>query len=185
MRRIVIESPYAGHVLRNEVYARTCCAHALALGDAPFASHLLYTQPGILDDTKEDERALGISAGFFWGAVAHATVVYIDLGVSDGMRKGIKEAQLRRRNVEMRTINAPITLYLGQEPIDEGVVRAASVFGGGDAAVYYRDQERIIAEMQEAAASGESRYFNSAIVSEMMKRGDEPVIDASWRFGQK
>ena len=150
--RIIIESPYSGHVLRNAAYARTACAHALALGDAPFASHLLYTQPGILDDTLEDERALGIAAGLLWGSVADVTVVYIDLGISNGMKIGIKNARDSNRPVELRSIGFTITLQAGwTERLDECLVRAASVFGTGDAARYYREQEAIVERFQAVA----------------------------------
>lgn len=93
MKLVIVESPYAGHVQRNEKYARACLADCLTRGEAPFASHLLYTQPGVLDDTKPDERAKGIAAGFAWRRVAERTIVYTDLGISRGMIAGIKDAQ--------------------------------------------------------------------------------------------
>jgi len=89
MRLVILESPYAGtvplRVALNVAYARACVADSLARGEAPIASHLLYTQPGILDDSKPDERALGIAAGLAWKAVADAQVFYVDLGWSEGM----------------------------------------------------------------------------------------------------
>lgn len=42
MRLVVVESPYAGDVKRNEEYARRAMADCLARGEAPFASHLLW-----------------------------------------------------------------------------------------------------------------------------------------------
>jgi hypothetical protein len=63
MKKVLIESPYAGDVERNEKYARACMRDCFERGEAPFASHLLYTQPGVLDDTLHHERALGIDAG--------------------------------------------------------------------------------------------------------------------------
>lgn len=91
-RLVILESPYAGDVERNVHYARACMAHCLALGEAPMASHLLYTQPGVLDDSDPDERDRGIRAGFAWREVADATVVYRDLGISSGMAAGIEQA---------------------------------------------------------------------------------------------
>jgi hypothetical protein len=85
MRLVIIESPYAGNIERNMAYARACLADSLARGEAPIASHLLYTQPGVLDDNKPGERALGIAAGLAWMAVADAQVFYVDLGWSRGM----------------------------------------------------------------------------------------------------
>ncbi len=68
------------------------------------ASHLLYTQPDVLDDYKPEERQLGIEAGLAWGRHAEATVVYVDLGISAGMQLGIDRAQREGRVVEMRTL---------------------------------------------------------------------------------
>lgn len=42
MRRVVIESPYAGDVERNVRYARASLSDCLRRGEAPLASHLLY-----------------------------------------------------------------------------------------------------------------------------------------------
>lgn len=92
MRRVIIESPFAGDVERNLRYLRACMADCLVRGEAPFASHGLYTQPGVLDDSIPEERELGIVAGFAWREVAAITAVYTDLGVSRGMEYGIAAA---------------------------------------------------------------------------------------------
>jgi hypothetical protein len=63
-------------------------------GEAPYASHLLYTQDDVLDDTVPEEREHGIQAGFAFRHVAKATVVYVDLGLSRSMEYGIKHARL-------------------------------------------------------------------------------------------
>lgn len=102
MRRVIIESLFAGDTQRNVEYARACMLDCLKRDEAPFASHLLYTQ--VLDDTKLDERVLGIHAGFAWGERADATVVYTDLGISSGMEQGIKHAGAWGRPVEYRSI---------------------------------------------------------------------------------
>lgn len=93
MRLVIVESPYAGDVEANERYARACMADCLRRGEAPYASHLLYTQPGVLDDTKPEERKLGMDAGFEWRWPADATVVYLDRGISKGMQAGIEHAK--------------------------------------------------------------------------------------------
>jgi hypothetical protein len=41
-------------------------------GEAPIASHLLYTQPGVLNDGVPAERAHGIEAGLAWLRAADA-----------------------------------------------------------------------------------------------------------------
>jgi hypothetical protein len=93
VRLVIVESPYAGDVERNTRYLRACLADCLRRGEAPFASHAIYTQPGVLDDSDPEERKLGIEAGHAWRAMAEATVVYTDLGVSRGMVDGLKHAQ--------------------------------------------------------------------------------------------
>lgn len=100
---VLIESPFKGELERNLRYARVAMRHAFfEHGEYPFASHLLY--PGILDDNDPIERALGIEAGLAWGACAKRTVVYTDLGLSDGMRLGIERARSLGRPVELRRI---------------------------------------------------------------------------------
>jgi hypothetical protein len=104
-RRVVLESPYSGDVENNLVYARACLADCLKRGEAPIAYHLLHTQPGVLDDTIAEERAKGMLAGHVWIAVADAVVVYIDRGVSDGMREGIRVAKQHRIPIVIRKLN--------------------------------------------------------------------------------
>lgn len=104
MRLVIVESPYAGDVERNLRYLRAAMRDCLLRGEAPYASHALYTQPGVLDDTLREERALGIEAGLQWGALAEATVVYTDLGYSRGMEQGIARARAEGRPVEVRSL---------------------------------------------------------------------------------
>lgn len=103
MRRVIIESPYSGDVETHLRYLDACMRDCLLRGEAPFASHRLY--PGVLDDGKKDERALGIRAGLVWGDVAAATVVYIDLGITKGMREGIAAAVAAQRPIEYRSLS--------------------------------------------------------------------------------
>ncbi|MDO8558168.1 MAG: hypothetical protein Q7S09_03190 [bacterium] len=105
MKRVVVESPYAGDVELNVAYARACMRDSLLRRrEAPLASHLLYTQSGVLDDTIPEERALGIEAGLTWGNLAEASVVYTDLGISGGMQQGIERAEKEKRPVERRRL---------------------------------------------------------------------------------
>lgn len=104
MRLVILESPYAGHVESNVAYARACVRDSLSRGEAPLASHLLYTQPGILRDEIPAERIWGIDAGLAWASKADATVVYVDHGISKGMQYGINNAHEAGRPVEMRKL---------------------------------------------------------------------------------
>ena len=83
MIRVIIESPYAGDIIRNIKYARLAVLDSLSRGEAPIASHLLYTQ--VLNDSIAEERTLGIDAGLAWKCVAEKHVFYIDYGYSQGM----------------------------------------------------------------------------------------------------
>lgn len=105
-RLVVVESPYAGDVERNLEYVRACMRDCLTRGEAPFASHALYTQPGVLDDLNPIERKLGIEAGFAWGAHAHCQAFYVDRGWSKGMRQAWHRAQDpdRRGTFEIRRV---------------------------------------------------------------------------------
>jgi hypothetical protein len=104
VKLVIVESPYAGDVATNLRYLRACMRDCLYRNEAPFASHGLYTQEGVLDDTHLDERMLGIKAGLEWGSMAELTVVYTDLGISRGMQFGIDRARKEGRRVEMRTL---------------------------------------------------------------------------------
>jgi hypothetical protein len=106
MKLVILESPFAGDVVANIEYARAAVRDSLSRGEAPIASHLLYTQDGILDDDTPDERQWGIDAGLAWGAVAHATVAYTDRGMSRGMEYGIAVAREAGRDVEFRLIES-------------------------------------------------------------------------------
>ena len=107
MRLVIIESPYAGDIEANVAYARACVRDSLSRGEAPIASHLLYTQPGILRDEVPEERRWGIAAGLAWRAVAEASVVYTDRGISSGMAYGIDLARSEGKPVEFRSLQAP------------------------------------------------------------------------------
>ncbi len=101
---VIVESPYAGDVDRNVRYARAAIRDCLLRGECPFASHLLYTQPGVLDDKVPEERALGIEAGLTVGLWTCKTVVYDDLGISFGMQMGIESAKKASRAIEYRKV---------------------------------------------------------------------------------
>jgi hypothetical protein len=104
MRRVILESPYAGNVEVNLAYARHCMRDCLLRGEAPIASHLLYTQPGVLDDNDPRERELGIAAGLAWRHIATALVFYVDLGWSPGMKNAMELVKREGIDFELRSI---------------------------------------------------------------------------------
>lgn len=92
--RVMIESPYGSDdpniVTRNLRYARACLRDSLSRGEAPFASHLLYTQ--VLDDRIPEDRLQGIHAAMSWLDSVDIMAVYTDLGLSHGMKYAIEQA---------------------------------------------------------------------------------------------
>lgn len=93
MKLVILESPYAGNIERNTEYARLCMRDSLMRGEAPLASHLLYTQPGILKEEVAMERAHGIAAGLAWLIKADLMVAYEDYGISSGMQAAMEKAK--------------------------------------------------------------------------------------------
>ena len=91
MKRVIVFSPLKGDYEKNQAYARECVLDCLKRGEAPFASHVIY--PLVLDDTKAEERKLGMDAGRAWFEVCEYIVVYTDLGISDGMAGDIKRCE--------------------------------------------------------------------------------------------
>jgi hypothetical protein len=120
LKRVIVESPYRGDGSawpkglrslgalvdrwQNIRYARAAVRDCLLRGEAPIASHLLLTQPGILRDHIPEERDMGIEAGLAWGPAAHVSAVYLDRGIRPGMRKGIDRARGEARPVEFRSL---------------------------------------------------------------------------------
>jgi hypothetical protein len=114
VRCVILESPFAGQGrwaitkffdrIANIRYARECLRDALGRGEAVFASHLLYTQRGVLRDWLPHERDRGIVAGQSWARRADYVVVYIDRGVSSGMDMGISLANALGMPIEFRSI---------------------------------------------------------------------------------
>ena len=108
MKLVILESPFAASngktVEENIQYARRCVRDSLSRGEAPIASHLLYTQEGILDDLIPEERQWGIDAGLSWKAVAEGSVVYTDYGITKGMEYGIAAAKAAGLTVDFRTL---------------------------------------------------------------------------------
>ena len=104
MRRVVLESPYAGktkaEVEDNVAYARKCLLDCLRRGEAPLAGHLLYTQ--VLEEAKE--RRLGLTAHLTWIECADSLVVYTDRGITAGMQEAIILAQEHKALIEFRKL---------------------------------------------------------------------------------
>lgn len=112
---VTIESPFAGRganflerwldARANLAYARACVRDSLMRGESPYASHLLYTQPGILRDGVQSERAHGIQAGLRFQEVAAFAAFYIDRGMTGGMKLALAQAERNGKRVVMRSLH--------------------------------------------------------------------------------
>lgn len=114
-RLVIIETPYAGDVEANIKFARACMRDSLLRGEYPLASHLLYTQPGILDDNIPSERELGIDAGFAWEERSDETAFYVDLGMSPGMKAAYERLNKNNTFVLFRTLNGRCPCHYADE----------------------------------------------------------------------
>ena len=115
MRRVVVESPYKAEtelkINQHILYAQACILDCLLRGEAPIASHLLYTQVTVLNDNIPYERQLGIDAGFAWLHVADGQVVYIDLGISSGMELAMTYYEKIGGKPELRTLGGNLRMF--------------------------------------------------------------------------
>ncbi len=109
MKRVILETPYKGkdwlNTKENIRFARLCMRDCLTRGEAPYASHLLYTQEGVLDDKIVGERKLGMEAGFEWKSVGDSSVVYINRGISIGVQLGIRKSITLGQKFEYRKLS--------------------------------------------------------------------------------
>ena len=114
-RRVIVESPYRtpdpATFLRFLTYARAAVRDSITRGEAPFASHLLYTQPEVMharatwfDDADDALRQVGIDAGLAWGAAAELCAVYADCGITLGMMQGVAAAEVAGIPIEWRSL---------------------------------------------------------------------------------
>ena len=95
---VIIESPYNGtpeEIAENVQYVILAMRDCLKRGEAPFASHLMYTRVPDGNHISDDEPA-------------DKTVVYTDRGISRGMKYGIANAEKAGREIEYRYIKSNI-----------------------------------------------------------------------------
>lgn len=100
---VVIESPYSGDVEGNIAYLQRCIGDSMERGEAPFASHQMYTT--VLDDEEPGQRALGMECGFVWLRRAHFQAFYLDRGWSEGMHQAWRIGWAFKKPYEIRFLD--------------------------------------------------------------------------------
>lgn len=150
----IVESPYAPfskndperaavELARNVAYVNACLADSFAKGETPFASHAIYTLPGVLNDKVPTERKKGMQAGFdiatalsiiAWGSdtcnpllteklpfeACFIRAFYVDRGWTSGMADGMLEAGMAGQAVVKRELNktGPVGYWLREHDAD-------------------------------------------------------------------
>lgn len=126
MKLVIVESPFGTkpdgarctvqEMAENKRYALACLADCLRKGEAPFASHVLYTL--VLNDATPAERKQGMEAGIAWadaasyvndrlpGSKPAICAVYTDRGITGGMKDGIARHAANGMKVEYRQLGA-------------------------------------------------------------------------------
>lgn len=106
MRLVVIESPWRANeaysIEQHRLYLNYAIQDCFNRGEAPFASHGLYTEA--LDDDDLPSRLKGITAGLLWGIHADFVAAYCDMGQSDGMLQALRHWDGLGKRIERRTI---------------------------------------------------------------------------------
>jgi hypothetical protein len=109
MSLVIIESPLKGSVSssvpnflthaaervireRNRHYAFAALRSVLGAGHAPYASHVFFDQPGLLEDSEPEQRRLGMTVGQLWSVAGDCRWSFEDRGVSSGMALGMAAA---------------------------------------------------------------------------------------------
>lgn len=99
---VVLESPWQNGLERNKVYLQRCIADSLSRGEAPVASHRMYTE--VWDDANPEQREQGMAAGWRFLLTVNKQVVYTDYGITPGMERGMNIATALHMFVEYRQI---------------------------------------------------------------------------------
>lgn len=97
--RAVVESPYAGDTEDNLKYLKGLLLWCVKFGYAPWASHAVYTQKGVLIDEIAEQRTAGIEAGLLVASFAQYTILGTEKGISKGMQYGMANAQKAKRQI--------------------------------------------------------------------------------------
>lgn len=95
--KVYIVSPYAGDVEGNVKNAVSYCRFAITKKKIPIASHLLY--PQILDDSKPEEREVGLLYGLALLKICDEVWCFGDK-LTPGMEQEIKEAKRLRKPIK-------------------------------------------------------------------------------------
>lgn len=106
MKLVCIESPWAGLGGGREaaLYLRRCIRDSLKRGELPLASHAVFCIAGGIDDNIPELRARGLSAAMRYILAADLVAVYVDHGISQGMKRALDFANANQKIIQARRI---------------------------------------------------------------------------------
>lgn len=102
LKRVAIESPFAGDVPRNVAYLLACMRFCLQQGVSPYAGHLQMTF--VLNDKDKEQRKLGMKCGFAHADQCDERWLFHDLGFSAGMKAGAARGEKRGQTIRTVTL---------------------------------------------------------------------------------
>lgn len=104
---ILLESPYLHeHPIDGEeysIYLSRCLRDSLKRGEAPIATHAMYTRPGVLN-LSIGEATLATLASDDLAELIPITVAYTDYGITEKMDLGLDRAGRWKHTIEYREI---------------------------------------------------------------------------------
>lgn len=108
-RCVFICSPFSADndadFFRNIEYAQDATRDAISRGESPYTPHLFLTQ--VLKDEDPQERALSLEISKRFLMRCDGIAVYLDHGVSPGMRGEIAAAQAAHMTIWYRNVGEP------------------------------------------------------------------------------
>lgn len=105
-RCVVLVSPFMAEDYTKanmaKRYADRCTKDSVNKQEAPLVSHSFYYD--VLNVKNPIERDIGLQSQLSWIKHAELVAVYVDLGITPGMRVAINNAILLSKRIEYRTI---------------------------------------------------------------------------------
>ncbi len=128
---VFLESPYSGHIDRNVRYLLLCGLDSYQRGEMPTSSHGTMT----MHPTKRDffvpddkpkwdvfTRKGGIDRAQSLRHICSKVVFYIDMGLSPGMRAGLKYCKTHNIPVEIRKLDVDLVVSIGAKRITKELI---------------------------------------------------------------
>jgi len=149
MKRVTLESPYAGNVAQNKAYAALATLVLAGRGWAAYASHLHFTS--FLDDAVTFERTLGMDLGLELARGSEAAVFATDRGWSEGTLQALDRHRAEGRPCYALNLGPDL---LGDQPPTQTLDRYRVFLGAHQRPDYLLFQFALGAVLTELSTEG-------------------------------